>query len=253
MEQQIIINGQLISYLEYGAENTGSTVIFLHGWRSQKEVWKNIVASSKYQVARSYVLDLPGFGKSPTPASVWTIGDYAEVVKGFIEKLELKNIILVGHSFGGRIAIKLAAQNSNWLSKMVLVDSAGIRDGQSTKKALSYIVKIVKPIFKPKFMQGFRKEIYKKIGARDYVETPELQKTFVNVVNEDLRDYLPKIKVPTLLIWGEKDLDTPVAHAYFMKEKIVDSKLFVIKNAGHFCFLEKLEKFAVELNKFIVE
>lgn len=281
MQEQIVINGQLISYQHFGSQKSGQALIFLHGWRSQKEVWKQ-VASSMYHVSSIYCIDLPGFGASPapkiTPPSIhlalhgegrgrgWSVGDYAQTVKGFIEKLELKNVILVGHSFGGRVGIKLCAaqnqQNNNSLlpsfilregtiQKLVLVDSAGFAMDTAKKSLMAGAAKIAKPFFKLKFMQGVRKKIYQTIGAEDYLATPQLQKTFINITSEDLTEDMRCINIPTLIITGENDKDTPVAFGQRMNSLIPNSKFVILPNAGHYSFLDKPEEFVEALKEFI--
>ena len=253
MENQIIIEGNLVSYLSKAGEKPEQCLLFLHGWRSQKEVWLPIV---NHQITKSpnhsiYALDLPGFGSSPAPKVAWAVGDYAEIVKGFIQKLGLNNVIIIGHSFGGRVGIKLAARHSKLISKLVLVDSAGFVDERTKKRAMELTAKLAKPFFLPKFMQGLRRKIYKYIGADDYVATPWLTETFVKVKNEDLSEEMKKISCPTFLIWGENDTDTPVGFGQRMHALIPNSKFLILKNAGHFGFLDKPEEFVSALFEFI--
>lgn len=248
MNEQIVLNGQLISYARFGNQQQNGCLIFLHGWRSQKEVWNSVTGKlSDYQI---YTIDLPGFGKSPAPKDAWMVVDYAKVVKEFIDKLGLKNVIIVGHSFGGRVGIKLASQYSSSISKLVLVDSAGFAMESGKKSAMNAAAKIAKPFFKPSFMQGLRKKVYKQIGAEDYVATPELQKTFVNVTSEDLSADLKNISCPTLIITGKKDNDTPLEFGQRMQSLIANSQLLVLPDAGHFSFLDQPEEFVKELRAF---
>ncbi len=255
MANQIVVGKNLIAFNQSGTGE--STVIFLHGWRSQKEVWDSVCRRIVRQLAEEnrsfklYALDLPGFGESPAPQTPWTVGDYAETVKGFIEKLELKNVILVGHSFGGRVGIKLASKYPSIVSKLVLVDSAGFANQTTKKSVIGIIAKIAKPFFKAKFMQGLREGIYKSIGAEDYVATPELKKTFVNVVGEDLSKDMEKILCPTLIITGENDKDTPMEFGKRMQLKIKGSQFKILQSAGHFSFLDQPEEFIKELVSFI--
>ncbi len=271
MGKQLIVNENLIAYSQAGEGERA--VIFLHGWRSQKEVWQNVLSQLSIVNCQLFAIDLPGFGGSPAPRSAWTVNDYAEVVKGFIEKIELKKVIIVGHSFGGRVGIKLAAMLSKSVStslpsealghlfspgekgniyKLVLVDSAGFALDDSKKNIYGLMAKIAKPFFKPKFMQGLRRKIYEHIGSEDYLATPELQKTFVNIIGEDLTEDMEKINCPTLIITGENDKDTPPSFGQKMQSLIPNSKLTILPGAGHFSFLDKPGEFAEELNKFIV-
>src|ERR1051326_1759190 len=270
MNEQIVINSLLISYNNFGVNEQRPALLFLHGWRSSKEVWQGIVgrliSSPADQNYNIYTLDLPGFGASQAPSSLFGVGDYAQVVKEFIEKLGLKDVILIGHSFGGRVGIKLAAmtaeKRSNLaadestsplkgekgnISKLVLVDSAGFAMNESKKNIYGSLAKIAKPFFSPKFMQPLRKKIYKQIGAEDYLATPQLQATFVKVTAEDLSPDLKKIVCPTLIVFGQNDTDTPVEFGEKMEQLITTSNLVVIKDAGHFSFLDKPDEFLKQL------
>ncbi len=100
-------------------------------------------------------------------------------------------------------------------------------------------------------MQGLRKKIYEQIGAEDYVTTPELQKIFVNVVNEDLSENMKRILQPTLIVFGENDIDTPTSSGEKMHLLIPNSKFVTLPNAGHFSFIDKPEEFVKILNEFI--
>src|SRR5437868_1200687 len=117
MNNQLIVSNQLISYQFFNtAQSQSRAVLFLHGWRSESSVWGSVIQKLITQHPNNdinyYAIDLPGFGRSENPKKDFRIGDYAEVVRGFIEKLELKNVTIVGHSFGGRIGIKLASMHS---------------------------------------------------------------------------------------------------------------------------------------------
>jgi pimeloyl-ACP methyl ester carboxylesterase len=261
MVKQVIINNLLLSY--GGQKGDGQkTLLFLHGWRSNKEIWNTVIQKLGNKEIGKLAMDLPGFGGSEQPLPNpplrrggelrgFAVKDYANVVAEFIRKLELKNVVIVGHSFGGRVGIKLASKRPELISKLVLVDSAGFAMEASKKKLAAMAAKIVKPIFKPQIMQGLRKKIYKKIGAEDYLATPELQKTFVNITNEDLSEDMKKIQVPTLMIYGQHDKNTPVTYGELMKFLIPNSKLTIIPNAGHFSFLDQPQEFVEALKSFI--
>ncbi len=284
-KNQIIINNQLISYV--GTQSTGDKcLLFLHGWGSSKEVWgevSKLISQSVNQQYTIYALDLPGFGDSPLPIRLslragsnpphkgeeikygMSVGDYAEIVKAFIEKLALKNVIIVGHSFGGRVGIKLCAMSNlpnpfpplkirggqGVILKLVLVDSAGFVTSAWKKNLMGVVAKIIKPIFKPGFMQGLRKKIYHSLGAEDYLALPALKETFLKVVNEDLSKDMKDITIPTLIITGEDDKDTPIAFGKRMNFLIPNSQLLILKNAGHYSFLDQPEEFVKILAKFI--
>ncbi len=238
-QKQVSIDGTLVNYYS-GVDDIGKAkkiFIFLHGWRSDGTIWFDV--AEKMVDIIPYCVDLPGFGKSPAPNKAFSLEDYAHLVRRFIEKLELKNVALVGHSFGGRVAIKLVSTNPGLVEKLVLVDSAGFVAPSVKKTVLKAIAKSVKPFFKPVFMQPLRRKIYSTMGAEDYITTPELKQTFIKVVNEDLSDAMRSIVTPTILVWGEKDKETPLGVGQKMHALIPKSSLKVIKGAGHFSFLDQ--------------
>jgi len=250
MNRQIIVNNSLVNYGVFDeANNKSGCLLFLHGWRSNKEVWGHVIAKlSGHQV---FTIDLPGFGKSPAPKAAWTVGDYAETVAEFIKKLNLQNVIIVGHSFGGRVGIKVASRHPDIIGKLVLVDSAGFVTEQTKKRAMELGAKLVKPFFLPKFMQGTRRKIYKIIGADDYVATPWLTETFIKIKDEDLTEDMKKINCPTFIVFGENDAETPASFGEKMHALIAKSQLLIIKNAGHFSFLDRQDEFVKVLTEFL--
>ena len=132
-----------------------------------------------------------------------------------------------------------------------MVDAAGFAMDASKKSAIGLTAKIVRPFFKPKFMQGLRKKIYKQIGAEDYLATPELQKTFVNVVGEDLTENMKRILQPTLIVFGENDADTPPSSGKKMQSLIPNTKYIILSDAGHFSFIDQPAEFVKVLTNFI--
>ena len=243
-KKQLVLNNQLVTYYEEGHGPT--PIIFLHGWRSEATVWQSTIqALCALRFAQKYILyalNFPGFGTSEPPHRPFTLHDYAEIVKEFVIKLlaisHKPQAIIVGHSFGARVAVKLAAQNPELIQKLILVD-CGKTHGQSAQRtAQSVLVTLAKPFFKPGFMQPLRKKIYEWLGAEDYIATPELKETYLNIIREPLEPLFPQITVPTLIIWGEKDTTVPLTYGKKIHRAICASRFAVIKNAGHFPFLD---------------
>lgn len=246
----IIIGDQPVRFYEHVGENRFfPSIIFLHGWRSSSSAWGPTLRFFKDAGFSFYLIDLPGFGGSDTPARPFSIDDYAALVEAFIERLGLLSVILIGHSFGGRIGIKISSRKGNKIDKLVLVDAAGIRrkKGTSWKKI---VAKIVKPIFTLFPLESLRRRIYVRLGAEDYLATPELKQTFVNIIEENLEPLLPRITCPTLIIWGERDNETPLSMAYTMEREISNSELVVFEGVGHMSFVEKPEQFGRDVVEF---
>ena len=233
--------------INYIDEGQGPVVVLLHGWGARAETYRSIINMLTPHF-RVIAPDMPGFGASTEPSFAYTAQDYADFIKIFLSELSVKKAILIGHSHGGRTIIKIASSDKNDIEipKIVLFDSAGL----IRKKSFSQKVKIAKfKLAKKIFSIGFVSKLFpdyieklrKKNGSSDYAAaSPVMRKSMVSVINENLSDSLSKIKSPTLLIWGENDTDTPMYQAKEMNEKIPDSGLVVIKNAGHFSFLSDL-------------
>ncbi len=254
MNKQVVVKNLLISYFQTESQQGNKTLLFLHGWRSEARVWQSVIKDLGFKIKdlNLYALDLPGFGGSQVSSSPMTVSDYAEVVGEFINKLDLKNIVVIGHSFGGRVGIKLASKYPSAIEKLVLVDSAGFAMAADKKNAMNIAAKIAKPFFKPKFMQGLRKKIYKQIGAEDYVATPGVMtQIYLNSINEDLTEDMKKIAVPTLIIYGDQDTATPPSFGEKMHSLIQNSTFKILAAAGHFSFLDKPEEFVKELLSFL--
>lgn len=253
LSEQIIINGLLTSYTSAGVSGVAPPVVFLHGWASSKEVWTGAMQSLPALGVASYALDLPGFGKTETPPEVWSVSDYANFVAEFLQKLKIPPAVIVGHSFGGRIGLVLAATHPQFLAKLILVDSAGVYTSAGFKKMLALASKLIKPFFRLRWTQPLRKKIYRAFGAVDYLATPELNKTFVKVIGEDLTKYLDKITQPMLLIWGKNDFVTPMSYAEYFLKHLPRARLEILDHAGHYSFLDQPADFERRLKDFINE
>ncbi|MDO8664365.1 MAG: alpha/beta hydrolase [Candidatus Liptonbacteria bacterium] len=250
-QKQIAVNGLLLNYYAGGGDKFPA-LLFLHGWRSEGSVWFPAVENFNTE-NQIYCLDLPGFGKSELPREPYGVENYSEIVSAFISKLGLEKVVIIGHSFGGRIAIKLASKNPDFLQGIVLVDSAGFVDKTLLNKLKRIIAKPLRPIFKFKPFHGLRKSIYRLIGSEDYVATPLLRETYLKVIGEDLSGDMERIDTPAMIIWGAQDKDTPVKWARKMKDIIKNSKLVVLNGAGHFSFLDKKEEFSDILKNFLAQ
>lgn len=240
--------------VEYQDEGEGKVILFLHGWQDNLRTFDAITQflTRNYRVVR---LDCPGFGESETPKETWDLDNYVEFVKNFIQKLNIQVDVLVGHSFGGRIAIKGAATNNLQPAKIILINSAGIAKGKTLRNSvLKVIAKIGNilisiPLFV--FWKGkLREKFYKYIGS-DYLNAGAMRETFLKIIAEDLSGSAKKINIPTLLIWGENDTETPLSDGKLFSQIIPNSKLEIINNTGHFVHQEKPKEVAKLIQKFI--
>lgn len=231
-----------INYIQYGS---GSDVVLLHGWGQNIAMMKPI-GDRLQKNHRITILDFPGFGESEEPKTALTVYDYCEILEELLKKLKVKKPVIMGHSFGGRIAIIYASRNE--VEKVVLFGSPCIR--KEVKPSLKLrMLKSLKKIPGINKLEGFAKN---HMGSRDYKNASEImKKILVNVVNEDLSECAKKINVPTLLIWGDRDTEAPVEDAKELEKTIPDAGLIVLPNSTHYAYLENLPQVINILNNFL--
>lgn len=241
IQKELILDNLKINYYQSEGFNENA-LVFLHGWQSQALHLKNIFSNSNNFIA----IDLPGFGISEIPKEIWSLKSYAGFLKDFLIKLNIKNPILVGHSFGGSIIIKYCA-HGGVVKKIILIAAAGIRKRRITILIYKIIAKIFKAVFSLPILnlikERARKNFYKIIDSEDYLNAGPLEESYKKIISEDLSEDLKKINTEAILIWGENDRDTPLKNGRLMSGLLKNSKLFIIKNAGHFPFLDQKEEF----------
>lgn len=229
-------------------------VILLHGWGCDHKIFAVI----EEQLAADftvYNLDLPGFGQSSEPPAVWGIEDYTAHLEQFTKQKNIQSPILLGHSFGGRMAILYASRNA--VKKIILAGSAGIKPKRSLSwytKVYSYkTAKNVLPrLVGKKKAQEWMDEYRKQAGSADYNQASDRMRGILSkVVNEDLQHVMPAITAPTLLIWGEEDTATPLSDAKIMEKLIPDAGLVSYPGAGHYVFLERKTEFGIVAGAFL--
>ena len=232
-----------INYIQYGS---GKDIVLLHGWGQNIEMMKPIGDLFQDQF-RITILDLPGFGKSEEPKEAWNIEKYSLFLEEFLKKVEVKKPIMIGHSFGGRVAIRYSSRNT--IEKLILFGSPCIR----IQEELPLYVKILKGLKKLPGMNQFGEYMKKYIGSRDYKAASKvMRETLVQVVNEDLSKFAREIEEPTLLIWGENDTEAPVKDAKELEKIMIDAGLIILPGT-HYAYLENLQQVGNILNSFLKE
>ncbi len=257
MEMQI--NGLRVQYLDTGGDKPA--LLFLHGWAAPvSEGAYKLLCDHLSENFRVIAPDLPGFGGSEQPQTPWCVDDYVEFCVAFANALELKDMVLMCHSYGGRISIKLLSQSPCPLSvkRAVFIDAAGIRP----KRGVGYYTKVysykcmkklanIPPI--AKCCPALVERVKNRAGSADYRRASEIMRaTMVRSVNEDLTHLLPKITVSTLLIWGECDTATPLSDGKLMEKLIPDAGLVTLRGAGHFSFAQGWGQCARVLDSFLL-
>lgn len=222
------------------------TVVILQGWGTDLGVYDSMAncINEKYKVVQ---FDFPGFGGSDEPKEAWNVDAFADFFCRFMEAMEINSATLIGHSYGGRVIIKLATRKSIpfEIERIVLVDSAGILPKKTfAQKMKIKRYKVLKKILNQKVVYALFPELIddwrSRQGSEDYRNaSPIMRQCLVMAVNEDLTELLPHIKQDTLLIWGDEDTATPIEDAKLMEERIPNSGLAVLEGTGHFSFLEQ--------------
>ncbi len=242
--------------INYEVSGEGKPLVLLHGWLTNLDTMKPLQnhLSKNFKV---YNVDVIGFGKSDLPKEPLSTEDFANFLNDFLEKLNIENPILIGHSNGGRTILNFAGRNLRKINKIVLIDSAGIVPKRKPKYYIKvYTFKTLKNITKifpnTEMFRNIKERMLGKFGSSDYKNSPEvLRKTMSKIVNEDQKHLMPNIKVPTLIIWGEKDDATPLEDGKTMEKLIPDSGLVVFEGKGHFSYLENLGSCLVVLDEFL--
>lgn len=216
-------------------------ILILPGWGNNRNTFYNIINNLKddYTI---YIIDYPGFGNSPVLEKELNIYDYAFTIKAFLTKLKIENPTIIAHSFGGRITAVLAGYYKVKINKIILMDVAGIKRKKKFKVFLKEkIYKILKKAtyLLPKIKQEkYRQKLLMYFASSDYKSIPlKMQKTFQNIIKEDLKSYYKNINSETLIIWGENDLDTPLKDGILLRKIIKESALIIYKYSNHFAYL----------------
>ena len=230
-----------VRYLKLGK---GDNLIFLHGtWNYSKTYMKLLKElSKKYAV---YALDLPGFGKTNRPNIVWTYEDYAKFLYKFVKELKLNKFLLIGHSGSGGVAIMFASKYSKLIKKLVLIDSIGVQEKISFFTFVRVILlKALKEIFSFRGLMALKLMLFSFLN-NFFRNGFYIFKVIKKNKDRNLDDYIKKIKINTLLLWGEKDEYFPLSHAKKFKDLLNNSELRIVRGNHDWCLIypEKIKGF----------
>ena len=233
-------------------------IILMHGWGCDHTTVASIENVALQSGYRDVNVDFQGFGKSEEPHDVWGVEDYTSAMEEFIDTLGIRNPVMLGHSFGGRVGILYASRHPE-VKALILVDAAGIKP----KRSFRYYCKVYtfKAVKRLMYLIYGRKKAEERLdvrrakaGSSDYASaSPMMRRILSRVVNEDLTDRLPLVKASTLLVWGENDTATPLKDAQVMERMIPDAGLVSFPGCGHYSFLDNPVQFAAVLRSFLGE
>ena len=239
--------------IEYTDDGNGPIVLMLHGWADTLHTFDPILRYiTKYRIIR---VDLPGFGGSERPKEPWGVEEYARFVAAFCKKIDRQPDVLIGHSFGGRVAIKGVGTGLLSPQKLILIGSAGVVHPPTFRRMLLRVVaKLARGLtLVPPFSlyrQTLRKRLYDSIGS-DYFTAGSMSGVYIKVIAEDLLQYARNINISTLLVWGKQDSAVPLADGQKIHQAIRGSQLKVIDGASHFVHQEKPELVAKFIQDFV--
>ena len=255
-EKTVTISGLRTRYLETETVRKAPLVL-LHGWGSSITSWRRVAEVLESANVKVFIPDLPGFGDTPQPPRPWHLNDYIVFVHEFVKTLGIKTFCLAGHSFGGQISIGYATQYPKKIRKLILIAAARIVRRRKLKVAIfGFFSKLGNLAFSMPFLSFlrpvFQKTWYKLSGEQDYYRASNvMRETMKLILDREMRDELIKIRVPTLIIWGEKDLVTPLADAKILHGEIQGSRLHVFPQQNHDLNKKVPEKLAAEISNWV--
>ena len=228
-----------IYYEKYGSSK--QSIIILPGWGDTRNTFNFLIQhlKTKYTI---YIVDYPGFGRSPIPNTTLSINDYGELFYNFLDSLSVSKPIIIAHSFGGRITSLLLGKYHYPIKKVILFDVAGIKRRKSFKvffkEKIYKLLKKISSIFSLEKQTKWKDFLLLCFASSDYQSLPDsMRKTFKNIISEDLRKYYKQINCDTLIIWGKNDQDTILKDAYYLRKHIINSELIIYHHATHYSYL----------------
>lgn len=238
------IKGVKVNYFfhDIGAD---VSLVLLHGWNQNIEMMMPIGEKffDRYNVL---IIDLPGFGKSSEPLHSWTVYEYAECVKQMVDDLGLNKIILMGHSFGGRVGLIYSSIYD--VDKLICFASPYCKE----LKKLPLKTKIYKSLKNVSCLKWIANIMKNYIGSTDYKNATEVMRgVLVQSINLEMIEDVKKIKAPTLLIWGSLDTAVPINRAYELESLIKDAKVVEYEGATHYAYLERKNEVIQVIDDFI--
>ena len=210
-------------------------VYILHGWtlgNDSREKWSPFISELETRGLEPLFLSLPGFGENELD-SPWSIDDYVSWLLSLLPKDE--KIVLVGHSFGGHIAVTFAAVYPKKVDKLILISSSGLREhalkSRLKRKVFSLPAKLGKRLTSSEKLRGV---LYKLARERDYLSaSPVMRETMKLAISHDVALLLKNVEAKTCLIWGENDVVTPLSLGKVFENQIKNSVLHVLPGERH--------------------
>lgn len=234
-----------------------SPVVILHGWGLSGAVFAPLALELTRNGYKAYAPDFPGFGKTEIPGSPLTLIDYTDFLKVFLETNNIEDPVLVGHSFGGRVALMFNKRYPKKIRALILTGVPGFTPIPKRKLAIFIAVaKIGRLLFSVPPMLLFQDQVrrwyYYVVGAKEFFRAEgAMRETFKRIVQEDLVASMEAISIPTLLIWGELDIIVPPSIAERMHRVIEGSELIIIPDSDHGVSFKEPKRFVHHVKRFL--
>ncbi len=214
-------------------------IIWAHGWGQSHASFKPLIQSLESR-GRHVALDLPGFGQSPAPDEDWGTQDYANYIAAFIKANNWNSVIWVGHSFGCRVGLQMAAHNPHLIKGLCLIAGAGLKRKRPIHKRLYFFLRIrLFKLLRHFLPEGrIKSKIMAAFGSSDYKSAGAMRKIFVRVVNEDLTPQAMAVTCPTALVYGTKDNETPPEFGERFSKMIKGARLHLLDEQDHYSVLQ---------------
>ena len=230
---------------EYIDNKSKNTLVFLHGWGQNIQMMLPI-ANQFTKDNNVLVIDLPGHGKSNEPSYAWELDKFVDMLHELFENLKIKEPILIGHSFGGKLSMIYASKYK--VKKLVLLSSPL----KGEYKKIPFKVKVLKKVAKVPGLKSMAEHFKKHMGSTDYRNaTPIMRDILVKHVNTDVTENCKKIKVPTIIIWGTADTTVSINQAYEIESLIPDSAVITYEGMKHFAYLDNAKQTVNIIKSFI--
>lgn len=246
----VVVNGLMTNYHKVGK---GKVILCLSGWGDTSKSFSKLAEKlqDKYTVL---IVDLPGFGDTQAPDHAWELEDYSAFLAAWLQKIDTEELqAVIGHSYGGATAIAALSSGKIKAKKLILIASAGVRNKRLMYKTLvksaAKIAKLPLYLLPAKARRRTREKVYKTLGS-DMLLLPHMELTFKRIIGEDVQAMAQKLSLPTLLVFGSKDKDTPVEDGKLLASAIKNSQLEVVE-AGHFLHQEQPEMLAQLIKDFL--
>lgn len=252
--QSAALGEHRVSWLE--REGSDPPVLLLHGWGASAASFSGLLQLSRTR-RRLVALDLPGFGESPLGIPSWTRASYAHLVRQFLVSRDWAEVTVLGHSYGGGVALRLAGESSPPLDRLILCAASGLKlpiaSGVGARlRSFRALRKTAETVLPKRLSRPVVEWLRQRFGSADYRAAGPLRPILVRAVQEDLSSVAEKITVPTLIIWGGRDQELPlVPYGRRLRELIGTSELVEFEGSGHFPFVDEPGRFASVFDSFV--